>query len=117
MRMFGPVRQVGAPKFGPEGECIEIRWFSCYNETMIVEYINAALEKARFEKIADRNPYYAEIPGLKGVWATGKSQADCRRRLAETLEGWIIVRLRRGLDLPRVNGISLKAAARMPVHA
>lgn len=84
---------------------------------MIIEYINAALEKARFEKIEDRNLFYAEIPGLKGVWATGNTAADCRRQLAEALEGWIIVRLRKGLAIPKVKGISLKAAARMPVHA
>ncbi|MBI3553959.1 MAG: type II toxin-antitoxin system HicB family antitoxin [Elusimicrobia bacterium] len=84
---------------------------------MIVEYIDAAMEKARFEKIADRNPFYAEIPGLKGVWAAGKTEADCRRQLAEALEGWIIVRLRKGLAIPKVSGVSLTAASRMPVHA
>lgn len=84
---------------------------------MIIEYIDAALEKARFEKIADSNPFYAEIPGLKGVWAVGKTQADCRHRLAEVLEGWIIVRLRKGLAIPKISGVSLTAASRMPVHA
>ncbi len=32
---------------------------------MILEYINAAMEKARYEIIEDDEPYYAEVPGLR----------------------------------------------------
>jgi len=64
---------------------------------MILEYINAAMEKARYEIIEDDEPYYAEVPGLRGVWATGKTLEECRRNLAETIEEWIIIRLKKGL--------------------
>lgn len=84
---------------------------------MLVDYIETALEKAHYEKIADSEPFYGEIPGLKGVWATDKTLEGCRKRLAEVLEGWIIVRLKKSLPIPRVNGVSLKAATRMSVHA
>ena len=84
---------------------------------MITEYISGALKRARYEKIEDRNPYYGEIPGLKGVWATGKTLDACRRNLSEVLDGWIIVRLRKSLPLPKINGITLKAASRLAVHA
>ena len=84
---------------------------------MITEYISGALKKARYEKITDRNPYYGEIPGLKGVWATGKTLGECRRNLSEVLDGWIIVRLRKSLPLPKINGIALKAASRFVVNA
>jgi len=84
---------------------------------MLVEYIKTALERARYEKIKDKEPYYGEIPGLKGVWATGKSQEECRRHLSEALEGWIIVRLRKGLTIPKMKGLALKPASRMPIHA
>ena len=40
---------------------------------MIVEYIEAALAKAKYEIIRDDEPYYGEVPALKGVWATGKT--------------------------------------------
>jgi predicted RNase H-like HicB family nuclease len=83
---------------------------------MITAYINGALKRARFEKIEDRNPYYGEIPGLKGVWATGKTLAECRRNLSEALDGWIIVRLRKSLPMPKINGIALKAATRLAVN-
>lgn len=84
---------------------------------MLIAYIQAALSKARFEKIDDPEPYYGEVPGLKGVWATGKTQAACRKNLSEALDGWIIVRLRKGLPIPRINGVALKAAARMSLSA
>jgi predicted RNase H-like HicB family nuclease len=84
---------------------------------MLVEYIQTALERTRYEKIKDKKPYYGEIPGLKGVWATGKTREDCRRQLAEALEGWIIVRLRKGLTIPKIKGLTLKPASRLPVHA
>lgn len=90
---------------------------TCYTEGVIIEYINGALKRAQFEKIQDRNPYYGEIPGLKGVWATGKTLDACRRNLSEVLDGWIIVRLRKSLPLPKINGITLKAASRIAVNA
>lgn len=68
---------------------------------MIVEYINAALARATYERIEDKaNSYYAQVPILKGVWATGRTLEECRGHLAEVIEGWLIVRLRQGLVIP-----------------
>ena len=67
---------------------------------MIIEYVTEALKRARIEKIDDQEPYYGEVPGLKGVWATGRTHDECRKRLSEVIDGWILVRLRRGLAVP-----------------
>jgi predicted RNase H-like HicB family nuclease len=67
---------------------------------MLVEYVEAALSRANYEIIDDDEPYYGEVPDLRGVWATGKTLEQCRRRLSEVIEGWIIVRLRKGLRIP-----------------
>lgn len=67
---------------------------------MIREYIEVALSKAKYEIIKDKEPYYGEVPQLKGVWATGKTLEECRRKLAEVIEGWILVRVKRGLPIP-----------------
>lgn len=67
---------------------------------MIREYIQAALARAKYEIIEDEEPYYGEIGGLKGVWATGKTLEDCRSKLADVLDGWILVRLSRGMPIP-----------------
>ena len=75
---------------------------------MILEYINAALEKAKYEIIEDEEPYYGEVPELKGVWATGKTLEECRRNLAETVEGWIVLRLKKGIPIPSIGHIKFK---------
>jgi len=67
---------------------------------MIKEYIEAALERAKYELIDDGEPYYGEVPDLAGVWATGKTLEECRRNLTEVIDGWIVIRLRRGLPIP-----------------
>ena len=66
---------------------------------MTVEYINEALKNAKYELINDEEPYYGEIPGINGVWATGKSLEECREQLKETLEEWLIVSYRNSLPI------------------
>lgn len=70
---------------------------------MLIPYIQAALEKAKYEIIDDEEPYYGEVPELKGVWATGKTLKECRRKLEEVINEWIVFRLRKGLPLPVLN--------------
>jgi len=71
------------------------------------EYIDLALTRAKFEKIEDEEPFYAEVPGLAGVWATGKTQAECRTNLHEVIEDWIEIRQRRDLQIPSINSYKL----------
>jgi len=84
---------------------------------MIVQYIQKAMEKAHYEIIDDDEPYYGEIPDCPGVWATGKTLEECRRNLEEVLEGWIIVRLQRGMDLPPIEGVAIRLLEEMLTHA
>ncbi len=67
---------------------------------MLLDYINAAMERARYEIIEDREPYYGRIPALKGVWATGRTLEECRRNLAAALEDWLLFSIHRGADIP-----------------
>jgi len=69
---------------------------------MLTEYIEAALSKAKYEMIEDEEPYYGEVPELEGVWATGKTLEECRKNLVEVIDGWILVRLRKGLPIPPI---------------
>jgi predicted RNase H-like HicB family nuclease len=55
---------------------------------MLLDYLTAALDLATYEKIDDEEPFYGEIPGIQGVWATGKTLEECRRMLIQTLEEW-----------------------------
>jgi len=71
---------------------------------MFAEYIAAALEKAEYEIIDDPEPYYAHVPGLQGVWATGKTFEECRKELISAIESWIVLGLRMGQPIPPING-------------
>jgi predicted RNase H-like HicB family nuclease len=74
---------------------------------MIRNYLDAAMKRAHYEIIEDEEPYYGEVPELMGVWASGKTLEDCRNNLAEAVEGWILIRLSRGLDIPPLDGIEI----------
>ncbi|MGA9098381.1 MAG: type II toxin-antitoxin system HicB family antitoxin [Methanotrichaceae archaeon] len=82
---------------------------------MFSEYIAVALEKAQYKKIEDEYPYFAEVPELEGVWATGKTIEDCRNELIEVIEEWIVARLQRGLSIPPLNGQTIGAPTRETV--
>ena len=69
---------------------------------MLIEYVEEALRRARYELIEDQEPYYGEVPELKGVWATGKTLEECRENLKDVIEGWILVSLKRDMPVPRL---------------
>ena len=83
---------------------------------MILEYIESAMKKAHYEIIEDCEPYYGEIPVCRGVWATGKTLEECRARLEEVLEGWILLRVRRKLPVPQIGGRVLKPLEKVPIR-
>lgn len=72
---------------------------------MICQYLEAALERAHYEIIDDEESYYGEVTELPGVWASGKSLEECRKNLAEVIEGWVLLRLSRGMDIPPLGEI------------
>lgn len=78
---------------------------------MFAEYIKAAMDKATYEIIDDPEPFYGEIPELRGVWATGKTLEACRDRLMSALEDWIAFRLRTGRSIPTIGGASIVVSA------
>ena len=73
---------------------------------MLKKYIQSAMHRATYEQLGD-GTFYAEIPGLDGLWANGSTLEACRDELHSVLEGWIIIKLRFGDDLPIINDINL----------
>ncbi len=82
---------------------------------MIREYIEAALRLARYEMIDDEEPFYGEIPQLPGVWATGKTLEECREHLVEVVEGWIVIRMTRGLSMPPLDDVQVSLPREMAI--
>ena len=74
---------------------------------MLTKYIQAAMNKARYEILPDDGSFYGEIPGFDGVWANADTLEACRDELKEVLEGWILLRVSLHFPLPSVDGIGL----------
>ena len=75
---------------------------------MLPEYVDVALGKARYEIIDDDDPFYGEIPDLKGVWSSGKTLEECRQNLKEVVEGWILLSIKQSLPIPSLDGVEIK---------
>ena len=73
---------------------------------MITEYIRAAMEKATYEMINDEEPYFAKIPELQGVWASGK-----------TLEEWIVISIKKSLPIPPIEKYKIEVPTEMETSA
>ncbi len=69
----------------------------------MIQYIQAALENARYEIIDDEKPYYGEVPKLDGVWGSGNTLEECRQNLEEVIDKWVLVRLTKGLSTPQID--------------
>lgn len=82
---------------------------------MIIQYIQAALENAKYEIIDDEEPYFGEVPELQGVWASGKTLEECRKNLEEVIDEWLIIRLRKGLPIPSIGNFNIENTGEMAV--
>ncbi len=80
---------------------------------MLTEYLSAAMELAHYELIDDSEPYYGHVPALKGVWATGQTLEECRRRLASALEDWVLFSVARNLELPDLGDVVVRLPQRV----
>jgi len=74
---------------------------------MIRSYLDRALARARYTQLED-GQYCAEVPGLRGVIATGKTLENCRTALQDVVEEWILVRIARGLEVPALGGLKIR---------
>lgn len=74
---------------------------------MLLDYIKAAMSKAKYEILPDDGTFYGEIPGLDGVYANANNLETCREELEEVLGEWILFRVSKNIKLPVVDGIEL----------
>ena len=74
---------------------------------MLAQYIEMAMEMARYEIVEDDGSYWGEIPGFQGVWAKHQTLTGCQRELREALSDWIALRLKMGLAIPELGRLNL----------
>jgi predicted RNase H-like HicB family nuclease len=82
---------------------------------MIAAYVQKALDRAHYEMIDDPNPFYGEVPGLEGVWASGRTLEDCRRELAEAIEDWVLFGIAKGRPIPPMEDVEIHVPAEVVV--
>lgn len=73
---------------------------------MLTKYIQTAMRRATYEILED-GTYYGEIEGFEGVYANHETLFGCHLLLQEVLEGWLILGLRLGHEIPVVDGLTL----------
>jgi len=73
---------------------------------MLSEYIQKALEKARYKVLGD-GTWFAEIPGFEGVWANAATVEGCRHELMEVLEEWLVLKIRDRDSIPEIEGVGI----------
>lgn len=66
---------------------------------MLLEYVEKAMSNAVYEKLED-GTYSGSIPDCPGTVAFGHTLHQCQQELRSVLEGWLIVKIRRGDPLP-----------------
>ena len=73
---------------------------------MLTEYIERAMSKAVYEKLED-GIYCGKIPECQGTIAFNETLYQCQSELRSVLEGWILVKIRHGDQLPIIDGLDL----------
>src|SRR5438067_211363 len=75
---------------------------------MLIDYINAAMRRAKYELLADDEGFVGTIPGFRGLIGHAKTLEGCREDLCGALQSWLLVKLRDGdSDVPVLDGINL----------
>ena len=62
--------------------------------------------EAVYEKLED-GTYSGEIPECPGIIAFGQTLQECQTELESVFEGWVLVKIRHGDDLPVIAGIDM----------
>ncbi len=66
---------------------------------MITNFIDSKLKQAEYKVLKDGS-FFSEIANTPGVWAEAENMEDCREKLKEVLEDWIVVKIRSGERIP-----------------
>jgi predicted RNase H-like HicB family nuclease len=77
----------------------------------MLQYMENGLNHAQYEKM-ENGEWFATIPGLSGLWATGKTVEEARKDLVEALDGWIEASTKSGFRIPDIDGVSLHSELR-----
>jgi predicted RNase H-like HicB family nuclease len=78
---------------------------------VLTKYIQAAMRRAKYEILEDDRSFYGHAPDLPGAWANATTLEECREKLQEVVEEWILLGIAQHDTLPIIEGIELNATA------
>ena len=73
---------------------------------MLTDYINQAMSKAVYDKLEDGS-YSGKIIECPGTIAFAETLYQCQNELRSVLEGWLLVKIRHGDQIPIIDEIDL----------
>lgn len=73
---------------------------------MFTEYVAKAMQQADYEKLED-GTWYGEVPDLKFTWANAPTLEECRTKLRDEVEDWLIFAISRHTPIPTLGGITI----------
>jgi predicted RNase H-like HicB family nuclease len=73
---------------------------------MIVQYLDEAVRRARFT--GEPGACSATVPGFRGVVAIASTLSACRRQLREVVEEWLLLRVARGMRIPKLGSVEVR---------
>lgn len=68
-------------------------------DPVLDQIVRGAMCRAHYEILED-GTVYGEIPGFQGVYAQATTEEECREELQSALEGWIMLGLQLGHEIP-----------------
>ena len=68
------------------------------------EYVVGVLKNAIYEKGESSDVIIAEAPDLPGCFTQGKNFEEARQNLIDAIELWVTIGLKKGEEMPIVNG-------------
>jgi len=75
---------------------------------MLIDYIQAAMRRAKYLSLGGSEGYAGRIPGFRGLIGHARTLEACRENLHGALQSWLLVKLRHGdRDIPVLNGMDL----------
>jgi len=84
---------------------------------ILSEYLSRALAHAVYERLED-GTYGGRIPDCVGVVSFGQTQRESEEELRSVLEDWLLMGLKKGHELPVIEGIDLnREDTREPLEA
>lgn len=77
------------------------------------EYITVIIKTAIYEKGESSDVIIAEAPCLPGCFTQGRNFEETRENLTDAIELWVTIGLKKGENMPVINGCRLAADSKV----